>query len=49
MVPTLPRKKMGRPLLIGEELDKQVQGYIRYYREPGVGTVVNTEVVIAGG
>ena len=25
---TLPVKKKGRPLLIGEELDKQVQGYI---------------------
>ena len=31
------------------ELDKQVQEYIRYCREPGIGAVVNTKVVIAMG
>ena len=31
-VPVLPHKKTGRPLLIWEELDRQVQEYIRYYR-----------------
>ena len=35
--------------MIGVELDKQVQEYIRYFREPGVGAVANTEVVIATG
>ena len=46
---TLPCKKTGRPLMIGEELDRQVQEYIRYFREPGIGAVVNTDVVIATG
>ena len=42
----LPRKKkQGRPLLLGNELDKQVQDYIRYLRERG--TAVNTAVVMA--
>ena len=45
-IPTLPLKKTGRPLTIGEELDRQVQEYIR---EPGIGAVVNTDVVIATG
>ena len=48
-IPTLPFKKTGRPLMIGEELDQQVQEYIRYFREPGIGAVVNTDVVIATG
>ena len=48
-IPTLPLKKTGRPLMIGVELDKKVQEYIRYFREPGIGAVVNTEVVIATG
>ena len=38
-------KKNGRPLLIGEELDKHVQEYITYMRS--TGTTVNTAVVIA--
>ena len=38
-------KKNGRPLMIGEELDKQVQEYITYMRS--TGTTVNTAVVIA--
>ena len=48
-IPTLPLKKTGRLLMIGEELDRQVQDYIRYFREPGIGAVVNTDVVIAMG
>ena len=35
--------------MIGEELDRQVQEYIRYFREPGIGAAVNTDVVIATG
>ena len=38
-------KKNGRPLLIGEELDKHVQECITYKRS--TGTTVNTAVVIA--
>ena len=42
----MPRKKkQGRPLLLGKELDRQVQDYIKYLRERG--TAVNTSVVIA--
>jgi len=48
-IPTLPLKKTGRPLMIRVELDRQVQEYIRYFREPGIGAVVNTEVVITTG
>ena len=48
-IPTLPLKKTGRPLMIRVELDKPVQEYIRYFREPGIGAVVNTKVVIATG
>ena len=48
-IPTLPLKKTGRPLIIGAELDRQIQEYIRYFREPGIGAVVNTKVVIATG
>ena len=38
-------KKQGRPLMIGEELDKHVQVYITYMQS--TGTTVNTAVVIA--
>ena len=48
-IPTLQFKKTGRPLMIGEELDRQVQEYIRYFRKPGIGAVVNTDEVIATG
>ena len=44
-VEELPHKKLGRPLLLGDELDKQVQEYVRYLRERG--TPVNTAIVIA--
>ena len=33
MVPSLPSKKRGRPLLLGDELDKQVQSYVRATRD----------------
>ena len=40
-------KKTGRPLLIGEELDQQVQQYIKDSRKRGLS--INTSVVIAAG
>ena len=39
------KKKQGRPLLLGNELDRQVQDYIKYLRERG--TAINTSVVMA--
>ena len=45
MVPELPDKKMGRPLLIGEQADRQVQEYISFRR--ATGSAVNTVVVIS--
>ena len=44
-VKEFPRKKMGRPLLLGDDLDVQVQEYIKYMRDRG--TDVNTAVVMA--
>ena len=35
-------KKIGRPLKIGEKLDKQVREYVTYMRS--TGTAVNTTV-----
>ena len=42
----LPPQKRGRPLLLGEKLDDQVQRYLKKVRECG-GTV-NTAITIAG-
>ena len=41
----LPSKKMGRPLLISEELDRQVKEYLRYLREQG--SAVNSAIAFA--
>ncbi len=41
----LPAKKRGRPLLLGEELDRQVQAYLTNFRE--CGAVVNTAIAMA--
>lgn len=41
----LPSKKIGRPLLIDEEADRQLQEYVRYLR--ATASAVNTAVVIA--
>ena len=38
---------MGRPLLIGEEADRQVQEYVRFLRQAELA--VDTSVVIATG
>ena len=46
-VEELPRKKTGRPLLIGEELDAQVQQYVKESRKCGLP--INTAVVVAAG
>ena len=35
--------------MIGEELNQQVQEYIKYFRETVIGAVVNTDVMIATG
>ena len=43
-VKVLPTKTQGRPLLLGEELDKCMQDYIKNLRE--IGGVVNTAIVI---
>ena len=41
----LPQRKRGRPLLLGEGLDKQVQAYLTSFRESGA--VVNTAITMA--
>ena len=46
-VEELPSKKTGRPLLIGEELDAQVQQYVKESRKRGLP--INTAVVVAAG
>ena len=46
-VKALPTKPMGRPLLIGEEADRQVRDYVRFLRDSG--SAVDTSVVIATG
>ena len=44
-VEALENKKTGRPLMLGQDLDKQVQLYLAPLRESGA--VVNTSIVIA--
>ena len=44
-VKELAHKKTGRPLLLGENLDKQVRAYLEALRENGA--VVNTAITIA--
>lgn len=46
-VKALSTKPMGRPLLIGEEADRQVRDYVRFLRDSG--SAVDTSVVIATG
>ena len=41
----IPEKKRGRPCLLSDELDKQVQSYLLQLRDNG--SVVNTNVAIA--
>lgn len=44
-VPVLPKLSQGRPLLLGQELDKTVQNFVESLRR--TGGVVNTRLVIA--
>lgn len=44
-VTSLPTKPQGRPLLLGQELDKAVQDYIEALRI--AGGVVNTAIIMA--
>ena len=44
-VEALENKKTGRPLMLSQDLDKQVQSYLAALRESGA--VVNTAIVIA--
>ena len=46
VVKKLPYKKRGRPLLLGDYLDKQLRAYVAEIRQ--LGLVVNTSVLIAG-
>jgi len=46
-VKVLPAAKIGRPLLIGQKCDKEVQEYIAALRK--VGTLVDTLVVRSAG
>jgi len=41
----LPSKKMGKPLLVGDDIDQQVKEYLKYLRKHG--STVNTVVAIA--
>ena len=47
VVSSLPSKKRGRPLLMGDDLDRQVQSYVRATRD-GKGAVTTTVVLAAG-
>jgi len=41
------KKKQGRPLLLGSELDGQVREYVKFLRK--WGSSVNTAVVMGAG
>ena len=43
-VTSLPAKKLGRPLLLGEELERKIQLYLKAIRESG--GVVNTAIAL---
>ena len=42
---SLPHKKQGRPVLLGEKIDRMVKAYIKNVREAGGS--VSSQVVIA--
>ena len=47
-VTALPKKKRGRPLLLGKELDKHVETFLTSQRQLRVnGVVINTAIVMA--
>ena len=41
----LPNIKMGKPLLVGDDIDQQVKEYLKFLRKKG--SVFNTVVAIA--
>ena len=43
-VEELPEKHRGRPLLLGEEMEREVQRFIKTSRE--LGTAISSEVVM---
>ena len=45
LVDRLPQRKLGRPLLLGETLDQQVQAYLSMLGDSG--GVINTSIAIA--
>jgi hypothetical protein len=45
VIKAIESKKRGRPLKLGEELDKQVRAYLKAFRENGA--VVNTAIAMA--
>jgi len=47
IVHSIPQKKRGRPLLLGNELDDRVKRYIKEVR--AAGTPIDTTVVMASG
>ena len=38
----LPNKKMGRPLLVGDDIDQQMKEYLKFLQKKGL--VVNSAV-----
>ena len=46
-ITSLPAKRRGRPLLLGEEVDQKVQQYLRAIRESG--GAVSTAIVLGAG
>ena len=45
LIKDLPQKKRGRPFLLGEQLDNQVEKYLKTLRDKG--GVINTAIVMA--
>ena len=45
----LPFKKIGRPMNIGEQIDGQVQAYIKHLRESGAPVSIAIVIAIAKG
>ena len=45
LIKDLPQKKRGRPFLLGEQLDNQVEKYLKTLRNKG--GVINTAIVMA--
>jgi hypothetical protein len=48
-IDVLPKKKRGRPLLLGDELDKEVQTFVKKQRERSVAITSNVVIAIGKG